>query len=464
VESCLQARYWPARDWKRRSNRHNEMSPFLCRAKRHAFLHQLLSPMTRPIGVRSRWPKGSTVFIIVGAILIAAGVAFAGVAVVRGADDGANKSAAGDALGTGPHAGNPHPVAGNFKPDETRISDCQSDQRCFEQAMGNLVYGEGPGAAFHVFDRKVNSDAVFASGCHRIVHIMGSAALTRYEGNVGKAFAEGSASCASGYYHGILEHAFAQARDLSVDGLGEVARGLCAGDDLGRSTYLTFQCIHGLGHGLMIRSGYNLEFSLSVCDELATAWDRRSCHGGAFMENFSSSYGVKSQWLKDDDLIYPCNAVPESQKEGCYLIVTARILEVNGFNWEAAARTCWQSDRRWIDTCLQSYGRDAAGFSVFDQGRIVELCALAGSGEAACYYGATRAIANNFMGVRPAAALCDAAPARSRPRCFYGVGTYVYMLHGAVEEERRVCERLSGRYADVCMDGARDTAELRPPS
>jgi hypothetical protein len=405
--------------------------------------------------------------LVVGGIaLLSFGVGILLAPLAGFGEDGetAHVSTTGHSSGSGTGGLPAHPVAGNFKPDETRISDCRSDQGCFEQAMGNIVYGEGPGAAFRVFDRKVNSDAVFASGCHRIVHLMGSAALARYDGNVGKAFAEGSASCASGYYHGILEHAFAQARDLSVDGLGEVARGLCAGEDLRRSTYLTFQCIHGLGHGLMIRSGYNLDFSLSVCDELATSWDRRSCHGGAFMENISSSYGVESQWLKDDDLIYPCNAVPESQKEGCYLIVTARILEVNGFNWEDAARTCWQSDRRWIDTCLQSYGRDVAGFSVFNQGRIVELCALAGSGEAACYYGATRAIANNFMGVRPAAALCDAAPARSRPRCFYGVGTYVFMLHGAVEEQRRVCERLSGRYADVCMDGARDTAELRPPS
>ena len=46
-----------------------------------------------------------------------------------------------------------------------------------------------------------------------------------------KTFAEGSASCGSGYYHGVLERALIGVRGYRPEKLAGVARGLC--DDAG---------------------------------------------------------------------------------------------------------------------------------------------------------------------------------------------------------------------------------------
>ena len=48
----------------------------------------------------------------------------------------------------------------------------------------------------------------------------------------------------------------------------------------------------------MIHTGLDLPQSLSVCEQLATDWDQTSCDGGVFMENFNSSYGVTSRFLR----------------------------------------------------------------------------------------------------------------------------------------------------------------------
>lgn len=351
-----------------------------------------------------------------------------------------------------------HPVAGNFEPDETTLAECKGDQRCYEQALGNLAYDEGPAAAFAVFEQRMAADASFRSGCHRTAHTIGSAALARYEGDVAEAFVRGSSTCASGYYHGILEHAFGQADARTVNELGEVARDLCADSDVRERPFLLFQCIHGLGHGLMIRSGYNLPFSLSVCDRLETGWDRRSCHGGVFMENISSSYGIRSQWLRDDDLIYPCRTIEEHQKEGCYLIVTSRILEANGYDWQDAARVCRTSDPDWIDACFQSFGRDAAGVTLFRAAKAARLCLLAGDRQPECFYGASRAIANNHAEAASAAPLCELAPRASQPRCFEGVGTYVQVLHLSPRSRRAACASITREYFKACMQGAGERA------
>jgi hypothetical protein len=353
--------------------------------------------------------------------------------------------------------GSPHPVAGNFEPDDTRLTECGSgDQRCYEQAFGNLAYYRGPEAALSLFDRKVQADSAIEAGCHRTVHSIGSAALARFRGNVARAFVHGSASCGSGYYHGILERSLIDAS--SREEMARITREICSDPVVRRREFIAYQCVHGLGHGLMINSGYQLPVSLKICDELLTAWDRNSCYGGVFMENISSSYGVRSTWLRDDDLLYPCNAVARRYKEYCYLIVTSRVLEANGYDWQTTARTCETAERGWIDICFQSLGRDASGVTRFDVRRIRELCALAGSSEGECLYGAARDMTNHFAGPQRSTELCTDAPAEFAARCFYGIGTIVGGLNPTSEERRAVCVSTTTKHFLSCLRGTGEEA------
>jgi hypothetical protein len=339
-----------------------------------------------------------------------------------------------------------HPVAGTFEPDETELADCNGEARCLEQAFGNLAFNDGPKAAIRLFDEKIRTDPKVESDCHRIVHTIGSASLARFEGNVGEAFVNGSSSCWSGYYHGILERAFTGVSEKS--GLIRVARGVCEGEDVRATTWLAYQCVHGLGHGLMITSSYDLPFSLSVCDRLSTAWDQVSCTGGVFMENISSSYGVKSRWLRDDNLVYPCNTVAARHKQYCYLMVTSRILQANRYDWKQAARLCRGVERGWVDTCFESFGRDASGYTRQTPSKILPICRIAGEFEQRCLYAAARDMTANYgNGVR-AASLCDQAPVSARERCFYGIGTIL-----ETQAQGTSCRRLSKRYADACLRG-----------
>src|SRR5919106_982668 len=46
-----------------------------------------------------------------------------------------------------------HPVAGGFKPDRTKLADCDGP-RCVEQAFGNIAYYQGPQRALAAFDAR----------------------------------------------------------------------------------------------------------------------------------------------------------------------------------------------------------------------------------------------------------------------------------------------------------------------
>lgn len=344
-----------------------------------------------------------------------------------------------------------HPVAGNFKPDDTKIEECEGEFRCLEQAFGNLAYYDGPKETLRLFDKMLLTDGPVENDCHRIVHSIGSASLARFHGNVAKAFAAGSASCWSGYYHGILERAFI---DADPDELGPISRRLCDDPDIRKTDYLAYQCVHGLGHGLMIFTGYNLPVSLKVCDQLATQWDQSSCSGGVFMENISSSYGITSKWVKEDDPVYPCGVVEKRHKYYCYLMVTSRISQLNGYDWKETSKTCQQVERDWIDICFQSYGRDASGFTRLDGAAIIRLCRYAGRWQSDCIYGAARDMTANDAGARRSHAFCSAVPRESRSRCFNGIGTILDGLNANENETRADCAAATTRYLAACLRGA----------
>jgi mono/diheme cytochrome c family protein len=341
--------------------------------------------------------------------------------------------------------------AAAFKPDGTKLSSCKGDFSCLEQAFGNLAYEWGPQTALATFDRRIAKDRAIESNCHRIAHTIGAASLLHFKGNVGKAFAGGSASCWSGYYHGVLERAFSGVPDSRV---ASVARTLCVDPEIRRTAFIAYQCVHGLGHGLMIYTGYDLPKSLKICDALKGSWDQVSCTGGVFMENISSSYGIKSRWLRKNDLIYPCNVVAQRHKVYCYLMVTSRILPEVGYDFRRTAALCRRSEPGWINTCYQSLGRDASGQTRQEPRRIRDLCKFAGSGEGECLYGAARDMTSNYANGERAGALCRLAPTRFAQRCFFGIGTIIGSLQATDAKRRAACKEVGDKYMRACLRGA----------
>lgn len=347
-----------------------------------------------------------------------------------------------------------HPVAGSFQPDDTRLEDC-GDQRCFEQAFGNIAYHRSPKEALTLLERTYANQA--DAGCHRIVHAIGSASLVRNDGDVAKTFAQGGSFCFSGYYHGVLERSLIGVKSRTARSLAPVARGLCAGIAVDASPWLRLQCLHGLGHGLMITTGYTLPLSLEVCDRLQTAWEETSCNGGVFMENLATSYGVASRWLRDVDPVYPCNAVAEEDKLKCFELVTTQILRTVDGDFEQAAKVCSQVQQRFEGDCFRSLGRDAVGRVGDRPADVLQLCAVARQHgrENECVRGAAETLASNYKSGVQAAALCRAAPRAARADCYVGVGGLMARFLGD-DDLRAGCNAIGGgRDASACVRGGR---------
>ena len=337
-----------------------------------------------------------------------------------------------------------------FRPNTQRLEGCL-DADCRRQAFGNVAFREGPKPALALFAKRLGEDAVEAD-CHRIAHTIGAASLQHYDGDVGKALADGNGICASGYYHGLLEWKLA---GVPKDEVASVARTVCDQTRSRSSSFVYYQCVHGLGHGLMLYTLYDLPGALRLCHRLATDFDRVSCSGGVFMENQQSSYGITSPWLRKDNLLYPCGIVSQADKTYCYLLVTSQILPRVRWDWKKTADWCRRSEEGFVELCFQSYGRDASGSSRQNPAKTRALCANAGSGEEECIFGAVRDILNTDPADVGARRLCELAKPAHRAYCAYGIGSIVAVKHTSEFAKQQDCRRLAPGplYAD-CLRGA----------
>jgi hypothetical protein len=341
-----------------------------------------------------------------------------------------------------------------FKADSTTVAGCAKKPGfdCYRQAFGNLAYKSGPQVALTTLATDNRTVPGVLADCHQIAHAIGHAGLAYYHNNPAEALAHGGMTCNSGYYHGVIE--------LSIAGLPrskvvQIARRLCTSPSVTKETFLLYQCVHGLGHGLMIYSGDDLFYSLHVCDHLTTSFDQIACTGGVFMQNLATGM-VSSRFIKQNDPIYPCNVVSKRHKYYCYLQVTERILQVVGYgNWPKVAAWCRRSEPGWVATCFQSYGRDASGYTQYHPQQTLRLCADAGSMAGECIYGAARDYGNNFAGGREAAVLCRLSPTHDHGRCYEGIGTILGALHRYEAERRAACAAVTPRrYLRACLHGA----------
>jgi hypothetical protein len=263
------------------------------------------------------------------------------------------------------------------------LSECTEPYRdiyddaygCYVDYLTNTVQTKGIEVAFVELKAAYNDgDQKVVSLCHQLTHVIGRAATTLFP-TVAESYNYGDTFCWSGYYHGIMEAIISQ---MGIENVPKQLNDICM-DLPGKATHSFnyFNCVHGLGHGLMYVEGHDLFKALKLCDVLDGSWEQSSCYGGVYMENvIANEVDHASEYLKEDDLLYPCNAVDKKYKYQCYLMQTSYALKMLEYDFAKVFQTCMQADVEYVTTCYQSLGRDASGFSVSDPERTRDICML----------------------------------------------------------------------------------------
>jgi hypothetical protein len=229
--------------------------------------------------------------------------------------------------------------------------------------------------------------------CHASAH---KAGRYSYELYGEQAFKDGSAECHSGLYHGATEAYFKQ------NGTANLAQNLQAICSYGNNNFFSHQCLHGIGHGLMAWTSYELPEALQNCDKLPER--QESCYTGVFMENIVGGLaeeatdqqkqelgGHFTKYLSDDPQ-YPCNAVAEKYQSSCYFMQTSRTIQIFNSDFAKVADACRKALAQHQYSCFSSMGRDVGAVYRADSAQAISTCghAPAGNMRIGCLNGAVQ--------------------------------------------------------------------------
>jgi len=295
--------------------------------------------------------------------------------------------------------------------------------KCYRAYYSEMVENEGSEAAMADLKARYGNPFV-RSQCHQLAHIVGRAAADIYS-SVGDAYSHGDSFCWSGYYHGVMEKIVA---DIGVGAVPLRMNFLCS-DLPGKATYNFdyYNCVHGLGHGMMYITNNELFQSLELCDNLSGSWEQSSCWSGAFMENIiADEVNHFAKYLKDDDPLYPCNAAGDKYKSTCYLMQTSRMLDVVGYDFANVFELCGTVGDPYVDVCYQSLGRDASGKSVSDVQKTRASCLLGKDyrQQSNCVVGAVKDFISYHHSDVQAQELCASLPQELQQTCFSTAESY----------------------------------------
>ena len=291
------------------------------------------------------------------------------------------------------------------------IAECKDslaqDFKCWRTYYQQLVEQKSPQEALADIKVQYESNSYIYTNCHQIIHVVGRAAGKKY-GDLAEAYRNGNDFCWSGYYHGVVEAvAYDSGPDEFVAKINDICKSLRDSDKYQFSHY---NCVHGLGHGLMAIQGNELFTSLRSCDQIKDSWERESCYGGVFMENIMSEINPDhtTEYLKDDDLLYPCNAVEEKYAYQCYQMQTSHALKVVGYDFAKVFQLCTTVAVPNDTTCFKSLGRDASGSTISDAPKTKDICMMGPTVEAKryCVIGAALDFVSYHHNDQPALAFC----------------------------------------------------------
>ena len=157
-----------------------------------------------------------------------------------------------------------------------------TDPKCVERALLSVIEPAGVARAMAALDVLVETDGVVRREAHGLAHSMGINAYRSPE-TVAATFAACPPTQMSGCYHGVIQGFFLAEQKKPGGVTDQAINALC--EPHRSSSFLFFQCAHGLGHGVMSMERHHLPRALKACDRATDGFVRESCYGGVFMEN-----------------------------------------------------------------------------------------------------------------------------------------------------------------------------------
>ncbi len=269
---------------------------------------------------------------------------------------------------------------------------------------------------------KIKTDEPLLRSCHSLVHEMGHVAFQKYK-DFGTAMQYRDEVCNSGYIHGVIESYFSSSTDILSS-----MKTVCASYPTGK--YISWECFHGIGHGLMFYTSNDLPKALSYCDTYTDAFARSSCANGAFMENVNANDNMHpSAFVNPKKPFFPCENQSFEHKNDCYIYAPTYYLSLHKAQYKDVLGWCDTAPLLFRNTCIQGAGAKIMNENLNDTKAVERFCTLGSTSKTnACIQGMADEVVNHFGSLTEATAMCNLLENSNKKTCLDAVKLYEPMF------------------------------------
>jgi plastocyanin len=235
--------------------------------------------------------------------------------------------------------------------EQQRYPCGKENEHCAISYLQKLTTKYGPQASLGVLNAVETSGEIDPTfDTHQLAHLVGEATARRFGANK-RAFG----LCPQTFNYGCVHGFFIYVLGRSVSPT-KAARTIC--DSGGQGPLVpTFNCWHGVGHGVMMARGNDLQASLGVCDSLGSGSAADACWQGVFMENINAVFRDEARpgVFSPAHPLRPCTRVLSAYKQECFINQAGWLAHVSGDDIGKASRYCLDAGK-YVSACAQSIG------------------------------------------------------------------------------------------------------------
>ena len=344
------------------------------------------------------------------------------------------------------------------------IEECKNDVHCAVNSMQTIAGMEN---SQNVIDTFVSLIHLYEQtySCHETAHHLGMW-LYGYVKDVREALSYSEQVCGGAIFHGVIQN-YVMTQKLQGTSLNKIdIKSICLKPS-GNPYYIEhWQCLHGLGHGLIEGYDYDVLSAIKRCEEFEPGWEQLSCSKGVFMQNVIHYLETGQGDFDEDDLYYPCNAVESKRSAPCYHYHVTYMVIKNKGNVQQTFNDCDKIlPADMVKYCYYGFGRQLEP----NIGNSIEaallLCQAGQKSEyhSDCLKGMLLTIVNVNTNTDRGFSFCKLLPEQYKKDCYDGLGRWILMLQenqGDQLRKEECAKSENDNYFKVCMNSSLESIIL----
>jgi len=344
------------------------------------------------------------------------------------------------------------------------ISNCYNDLDCALNSLREVENTRDEQTVLSTFTQLVSQFDENKIECHETAHHLG-AFLYPYVGkDLTKAFEYAGQGCGGAIYHGIIQNYFAIQRYNDVDPDTIKIVDVCPRFEDHPYEIERWQCLHGIGHGLIVAYDYDVFSAVKRCNVFESGWEQISCSKGIFMQNNVKYVESREGNFDEDNILYPCNEVDAKYAPRCYHYHPTYILIQNGGSIKKSFADC---DRigpdEFVKYCYHGMGRQMLPATEGKMSLINQFCQMGEQQQfhTDCFRGMVMILVNNDRDPEEGFVFCKNIPDTAKEDCYDGLGKWITMLQPDDEQRSKECSRAESlEYFATCMNASLENMRL----